>query len=132
VNDKEIAMLFEGGFSFANFLMDVLAVFVFVLWLWLLITVFGDLFRRRDISGWGKTVWVIFMILVPYIGVFAYLIFEGRGMADRAVQQAQQARDEVRRAVGFSVADEIEKLDRLKKSGSVTADEYVRLRAKLV
>jgi hypothetical protein len=132
VNDKEIAMLFEGGFSFANFLMDVLAVFVFVLWLWLLITVFGDLFRRRDISGWGKTVWVIFMILVPYIGVFAYLIFEGRGMADRAVQQAQQARDEVRRAVGFSVADEIEKLDRLKKSGSLTAEEYGRLRAKLV
>jgi hypothetical protein len=132
VNDKEIAMLFEGGFSFANFLMDVLAVFVFVLWLWLLITVFGDLFRRRDISGWGKTAWVIFMILVPYIGVFAYLIFEGRGMADRAVQQAQQARDELRRAVGFSVADEIEKLDRLKKSGTLTADEYARLRAKLV
>jgi hypothetical protein len=132
VNDKEIAMLFEGGFSFANFLMDVLAVFVFVVWLWLLITIFGDLFRRQDISGWGKTVWVIFMILTPYIGVFAYLIFQGRGMADRNVQQAQQARDELRRAVGFSTADEIEKLDRLKKSGSVTAEEYARLRAKLV
>src|SRR5258708_11330639 len=74
-NDMVIAMLFEGGFSFANFLMDVLAVFVFVVWLWLLVTVFGDLLRRQDISGWGKTVWVIFMILAPYIGVLAYLIF---------------------------------------------------------
>src|SRR5215469_35951 len=54
-NEKEIAMLFEGGFSFANFLMDVLAVFVFVVLLWLLVTVFGDLFRRQDISGWSKT-----------------------------------------------------------------------------
>jgi hypothetical protein len=127
-----IAMLFEGGFSFTNFLMDVLAVFVFVVWLWLLVTVFADLFRRRDISGLGKTVWVIFMILAPYIGVFAYLIFQGGGMADRTVQQTQQARDELRRVVGFGIADEIEKLDRLKKSGSVTADEYARLRAKLV
>jgi hypothetical protein len=131
-NDQEIAMLFEGGFSFANFLMDVLAVFVFVLWLWLLVTIMGDLFRRQDISGLGKTVWVIFMILAPYIGVFAYLIFQGGGMADRSVQQAQQTRDELRREVGFSIADEIEKLDRLKKSGSVTAEEYARLRARLV
>jgi Phospholipase_D-nuclease N-terminal len=125
-------MLFEGGFTFANFLMDVLAVFVFVVWLWLLVTILGDLIRRWDISGWGKTVWVIFMILAPYIGVFAYLIFQGRGMADRTVQQAQQARDELRRVVGFSIADEIEKLDHLKKSGSLTADEYARLRTRLV
>jgi predicted membrane channel-forming protein YqfA (hemolysin III family) len=125
-------MLFEGGFSFANFLMDVLAVFVFVVWLWLLVTVLGDLFRRQDISGWGKMVWIIVMILLPYVGVFAYLIFQGRSMADRAVQQVSQARDELRRAVGLSVADEIEKLDRLKKSGSVTAEEYARLRARLI
>jgi len=72
------------------------------------------------------------MILAPYIGVFAYLIFQGRGMAERNVQQAQQARDELRRVVGFSPADEIEKLDRLKKSGSITDEEFARLRAKLV
>src|SRR5262252_8186613 len=101
-NDKENAMLFEGGFTFANFLMDVLAVFVFVVWLWLFVTILGDIIRRRDISGWGKTVWVIFMIVAPYIGVFAYFIFQGRGMADRTVQQGQQARDELRRVVGFS------------------------------
>ena len=125
-------MLFEGGFSFTNFLTDVLAVFVFVVWFWLLITVYADLFRRHDISGWGKALWVIFVLLIPYLGVFAYLISQGRGMAERNAQQVQQTRDELRRAVGFSPADEIAKLDQLKKSGSITADEYGRLRAKLV
>ena len=125
-------MLFDGGFSFANFLTDVFAVFMFVIWFWLLFTVGSDLFRRTDISGWGKTVWVIAMILVPYIGVFAYLIFQGRGMAERHNQQVERARDELRRVVGYSAADEINKLDELKKSGSITGEEFTRLRAKLV
>ena len=90
-------MLFDGGFSFANFLVDVLAVFIFVVWFWLLITVFSDLFRRNDISGWGKALWVIVLILLPYIGVFVYMISQGRGMADRNAQYAQQARDETER-----------------------------------
>jgi predicted membrane channel-forming protein YqfA (hemolysin III family) len=125
-------MLFEGGFSFTNFLADVLAIFVFVVWFWLLITVFSDLFRRHDISGWVKALWVIALILVPYIGVFAYMISQGRGMAQRSAQQYQQARDEIRQAVGFSAADEIQKLEALKKSGSITNEEFARLRAKLV
>jgi hypothetical protein len=125
-------MLFEGGFSFANFLVDVFTVFMFVVWLWLLFMVFSDLFRRRDISGWEKALWIVFMILTPYIGALAYLIFQGRGMADRSVQQAHQTRDELRRVAGFSVADEIDKLDRLKNSGSITAEEYARLRARLI
>ena len=125
-------MLFQGGFTFANFLTDVLAVFVFVVWFWLLITVYADLFRRHDISGWGKALWVIFVLLIPYLGVFAYLITQGGGMAERNAQQVQQTRDELRRAVGFSPADEIAKLDELKKSGSITTEEYGRLRAKLV
>lgn len=125
-------MLFEGGFSFTNFLVDVLAVFVFVVWFWLLITVYADLFRRRDISGWGKALWVIVVLVVPYVGVFAYLISQGGGRAERNAQQVQQTRDELRRAVGFSPADEIAKLDELKKSGSITGEEYGRLRAKLV
>jgi hypothetical protein len=129
---EKIAMLFEGGFSFTNFLADVLAVFVFVVWFWLLITVYADLFRRHDISGLGKALWVIFVLLIPYLGVFVYLITQGGGMAERNNQRVQQARDELRRAVGFSPADEIAKLDQLKKSGSITADEYGRLRAKLV
>jgi Phospholipase_D-nuclease N-terminal len=125
-------MFFEGGFSFSNFVVDVLTLFVFVVWFWLLITVFGDLFRRHDISGWVKALWVIILILAPYLGVFIYMIFQGAGMAERNSQQAQRARDELRRVVGFSVAEEIEKLEGLKKSGSITSDEFTRLRAKLV
>jgi hypothetical protein len=129
---EEVAMLFDGGFSFSNFLVDVLAVFVFVVWFWLLITVFSDLFRRHDISGWGKALWVIVLILIPYIGVFLYLITQGRGMAERNAQYAERARDELRRVVGFSAADEIQKLDGLKRSGSISEDEFRHLRAKLV
>jgi hypothetical protein len=125
-------MLFQGGFSFANFLMDVLTVFVFMVWFWLLITIMSDLFRRQDISGWGKAVWVIFVLLAPYIGVFVYMISQGRGMDERSAARAQRARDEVRQAIGFSIADEIEKLDRLKKSGFISDDEFARVRARLV
>ena len=122
----------QEGFTFRNFLLDALAIFVFIVWFWLLITVAADLFRRHDISGWIKAVWVISWIVFPYLGVLAYLIFQGRGMAERNVQQAQQARDELRRVVGFSAADEIEKLDRLKKAGSISDVEFSRLRARLV
>jgi Phospholipase_D-nuclease N-terminal len=125
-------MLFEGGFSFTNFLVNTLVIFLFVVWFWLLITVFSDLFRRQDISGWGKALWVIFLILLPYLTVFAYLISQGRGMEARGVQRATEARDEVRRYVGFSVADELEKLEGLKRSGRITEQEYANLRLKLV
>ena len=120
------------GFTFRNFLADAFAVFIFVLWFWLLIITIGDLFRRHDISGWGKAIWVIALIVLPYLAIFAYMITQSRGMAERNSQQAQQTREELRRVVGFSVADEIEKLDRLKKSGSITDEEFARLRAKLV
>jgi len=65
-------MLFPGGFTFPNFLTDVSSIFIFVLWSWLLITVFGDLLRRSDVSGLGKALWVISLIVFPYIGVFVY------------------------------------------------------------
>jgi hypothetical protein len=123
---------FQEGFTYRNFLMDLLTIFVFIVWFWLLIYVAMDLFRRHDISGWGKAIWVIAFIIFPYISVLVYLIAQGRGMAERNAQAAQQARDELRRVVGFSVADEIGKLDRLKTAGSVSADEYARLRARLV
>jgi len=123
---------FQEGFTYRNFLMDVLTIFVFIMWFWLLISVVGDLFRRHDISGWAKAIWVIVLILIPYLGVFAYLISQGRSMAERSTQQAQQARDELRRVVGFSAADEIEKLDRLKKAGSISDAEFTRLRTRLV
>jgi hypothetical protein len=98
----------------------------------LLITVFGDLFRRHDISGWAKAVWVIVLILFPYLGIFIYLISQHRGMAERQSQRVQQARDELRHVVGFSVADELEKLERLKNSNTISNEEYMRLRARAV
>jgi hypothetical protein len=123
---------FQEGFTYRNFLMDLIAVFAFVVWFWLLVAIYGDLFRRHDISGWGKALWVLALVATSYLGIFAYVITQGKGMAERSAQQAQQARDELRSIVGFSVADEIAKLDQLKKSGSITGDEYGRLRAKLV
>jgi hypothetical protein len=125
-------MLFEGGFTFSNFLADVFAVFMFVLWFWLFIIVVGDLFRRHDVSGFGKVCWVILLIILPYIGIFAYLLTQGRGMAERNEVRAKQAQEDLRKFVGFSAADEIEKLDRLKAAGSISEQEYGRLRARLV
>jgi hypothetical protein len=125
-------MLFEGGFTFANFVANLFSIFLFVLWLWLLMTVFGDLFRRHDVSGVAKVAWVILLIVLPYIGIFAYLLTQGGGMAERSREQAERVQDQLRRAVGFSAADEIEKLDRLRASKSITEQEYVRLRDRLV
>ena len=125
-------LFFSEGFTFRNFLADAFAVFMFVLWFWLLIIVIGDLFRRHDISGWIKAIWVIGLVVFPYLGVLAYMITQGRGMAERNAQQTRQARDELRSTIGFSVADEIEKLGRLKQAGSISDAEFARLRARLV
>jgi ABC-type multidrug transport system fused ATPase/permease subunit len=113
---------FSEGFTFRNFLVDAFSVFLFVLWFWLLIVVMSDLFRRTDIAGWGKAIWVIALIVFPYLAILVYLISQSRGMAERRGQQAQQAHEELRRVVG----------DQLKKSGSITNQEFARLRAKLV
>lgn len=125
-------MLFSAESAFATFLADAFAIFIFVLWFWLFITAASDLFRRKDVSGLGKVLWVILLIVLPYIGIFAYILTQGSGMAERNRAQARQARDELRQAVGFSAADEIVKLDRLRSEQSISEDEYVRLRARLV
>ena len=125
-------MLFDGGYTYSNFLMNVLGIFAFVVWFWLLVVIYGDLFRRDDVSGWGKACWVIGLVVFPYLGILAYLITQGREMANRSARQTRQAREELRRAVGFSVADEITKLDQLRKSGSITEAEFQSLRAKLI
>lgn len=123
---------FQEGFTYRNFLLDVLTIFFFIVWFWLFITVASDLFRRHDISGWMKAIWVAGWIIFPFIFMLAYLIFQGRGMAERNMQQVRQARDELRSIVGFSVADEIERLGRLKQAGSISDAEFTRLRARLV
>ena len=121
-----------GGMSFGTFLLDALLIFFFVVWFWILIRVLIDLFRRKDVGGVAKVLWVIFLVVLPYIGIFAYLVTQGWGMAERDVEQTRAAREHLREVVGFSAADEIEKLDRLKAAGSLTDAEYQKLRAKLV
>jgi uncharacterized membrane protein (DUF485 family) len=129
---RRIAMFFfQEGFTYRNFLLDALTIFFFVVWFWLLFIVASDLFRRHDISGWVKAAWIIAWLVLPFV-LLAYVIFQGRGMAERNVQRAEQARDELRRIVGFSASDEIEKLNRLKQAGSISDAEFLRLRARLV
>jgi hypothetical protein len=123
------------NYNFASFLWDVLVIFAFVIWFWLLIVVFGDVFRRRDISGWGKAAWIILVIILPYFGVFIYLIAEHDGMAERSTQQvqAQQAvADQYIRSVSGSggPASEIETAKNLLDSGAITQAEYDSLKAK--
>jgi len=125
-------MLFSAESTFANFLADAFAIFVFILWFWLFITTASDLFRRQDVSGMGKVLWVIVLILLPYIGIFAYILTQGGGMAERHRSQARQARDELRQMVGFSVADELTKLERLKTEKAISDQEYARLRARII
>jgi hypothetical protein len=121
-----------GSLTFGTFLLDALFIFFFVVWFWILIRVLTDLFRRRDISGFAKILWVIFLVVLPYLGIFAYLLTQGWSMDDREAQQLALAREQIRSAVGFSTADEIAKLEKLKAQGSITDEEFQRLRAKLV
>ena len=119
-----------------SFLLDMLVFFVFIIWFWLLITVFADVFRRHDIGGGAKALWIIFVIIVPYLGVLVYLIAEHQGMAERNVKQIeaqQQATDAYIKSVagsGGGAAAEIEKAKGLLDSGAITQDEFDAMKAK--
>jgi hypothetical protein len=125
-------MLFPDDSTFGAFLANAFAVFAFVLWLWLFITTASDLFRRDDVSGLGKFLWAILLIALPYVGVFTYILTQSGGMAERRNAQANRARDELRDLIGFSAADEIVKLDRLRSQNVISEGEYLTLRARLV
>ena len=109
--------------------------FLFFIWIWLLIVVFGDIFRSPDLSGWGKALWTIFVIIVPYLGVFVYLIARGHKMQDHAVQ-AGKAQDEANRQYiqsvtgGTGAADEIARLADLKAKGLISEQEFQAGKAK--
>jgi uncharacterized membrane protein YcjF (UPF0283 family) len=123
------------NFNFASFLWDVLVIFAFVIWFWLVIAVFQDLFRRSDISGWGKAGWIILVIVLPYFGVFIYLIAEHNGIAERNTQQLktqQAAADDYIRSVSGSggPAGEIETAKNLLDSGAITQAEFDSIKAK--
>lgn len=114
------------------FLLDVAIIFIFVMWFWLLITVLRDLFRRHDVGGFKKVLWVILLVLTPYLGVFIYLLTQSRGMALRNNEQMLEAREQLREFVSHSPAQELEKLEALKASGAITAEEHAKLRARVI
>jgi hypothetical protein len=118
---------------FLSVLWTMAVFFAWVIWFWLLITVFSDLFRRRDMGGGAKVLWMIFVIILPYLGVFVYLIANHDGMAKRNVEQQQAAQrqfdDRVRSAAPSSAAADIEKAKQLLDSGAITQAEYERLKA---
>jgi len=115
-----------------EFLLWLVWIFLFVIWFWLLITIFADLFRRHDINGWIKALWIIFVIVLPFLGILIYLITQSHGIAERNVKQAQAEQEQLRQIVGTSPADELMKLDQLKANGSITEDEYQKMRAKAI
>jgi hypothetical protein len=125
-------MLFPGESTFAAFLANAFVVFAVVLWLWLFVTTASDLFRRRDVSDLAKFLWAVVLIVLPYAGVFTYILTQSSGMAVRRNAQANQARDELRDIVGFSAVDEIIKLDRLRAQNAISEGEYLTLRSRLV
>ena len=94
-------LLADTTWDFGDFMLGVLWIFFFVIWIWLLIMVFSDVFRRHDIHGGLKTVWVIFVLLVPYLGVFVYLLSQGHGMAERAAKGAVRSRRPDEAAAGL-------------------------------
>jgi len=108
--------------------------FLFFIWIWLLIIVFSDIFRSHDLSGWAKALWVIFVILVPYLGVFVYLIARGHKMAEHAAEAAAAqdaaARQYIQQVTSTSSAEELEKLARLREQGVIDEAEYQSLKTK--
>ena len=111
--------------------------FLFFAWIWLLIIVFGDIFRSRDMSGWSKALWTIFVVLVPLFGVLVYLIARGGSMHERAATEAQH-QDEAFRAYVQEAsrpqdsADELAKLAELKASGAITEEEFQTAKARIL
>jgi putative oligomerization/nucleic acid binding protein/phospholipase D-like protein len=111
--------------------------FLFFIWIWLLISVFADIFRSDDLSGWGKALWTIFVIVLPYLGVFVYLIARGKTMGMHATQDAQRHEQEMRSYVQSvagtsSTAGEIERLAELQRSGVLSEAEFQQAKAKLL
>jgi Short C-terminal domain len=127
--------MLASSYPFLDVMWTMLVFFLWVLWFWLLFMVFADIFRRDDLSGWGKTGWLVFTIVLPYLGVFVYLISQGSGMTDRRVEgaKAQQAQldDYVRQTAGTGgVATEIEKAKGLLDSGAITQAEFASIKEK--
>jgi Short C-terminal domain/Phospholipase_D-nuclease N-terminal len=126
---------FAADYPFLDVLWTMLIFFAWVIWFWILITVFVDLFRRDDIGGWKKAIWVVFLILTPFLGVLIYLIINNEGMNERNVRKArasqEQFDDYVKSVSGAGgAAAEIEKAKQLLDSGAISQAEYEQIKAK--
>ena len=122
-------------YPFLDIFWTMLIFFCWIIWFWLLITIFADIFRRKDIGGGMKALWIIFVIILPFLGVFIYLIANHDGMADRSIRQAQaqqaQMDEYIRSTAGSGgAAAEIEKAQGLLASGAITQDEFNAIKAK--
>ena len=123
------------AYTFGQVMWTMFVFFAWVLFFWLLFVVFGDLFRRHDISGWGKAAWTIFVIVLPFLGIFVYLIAEGKGMGERNVRQAQAAQadmDAYVRSVADSTSptDQIAQAKQLLDTGTITQAEFDQIKAR--
>jgi Phospholipase_D-nuclease N-terminal/Short C-terminal domain len=126
--------LLASSYPFLDVLWTMIIFFVWVMWFWLLIVIFRDIFRRHDISGWGKTAWLIFVICLPFLGVFVYLISQNKGINERNLKEmdAQKAQFDsaVRDAGGGGAAGEIERGKKLLDSGAITQAEFDAIKQK--
>jgi Phospholipase_D-nuclease N-terminal/Short C-terminal domain len=128
-------MLLAADYPFLDVFWTMLVFFAWVIWFWLLITVFMDLFRRHDVSGWGKAAWTLFVIVLPYLGVLVYLIAQGKHMAERRAADAQASRaafDDYVRQVSTEngPSDQIAKAKQLLDSGTIDAAEFEQIKRK--
>ena len=128
-------MVLAADFALGEVLWSMLVFFLWVIWFWMLISILGDLFRDRDLSGGGKALWAIFLVFLPYLGVFAYLLVRGGGMAERALAQQQAAQSQfdsyVREtAGGGGAAAEIAHAKKLLDDGAIDQAEFDALKAK--
>jgi hypothetical protein len=126
-------MPIAADYPFLDVLWTLIIFFCWVAWIWIVITVFIDLFRRDDIGGWGKAGWVVFVIVLPFLGVLVYLIAQHDGMRERSVREAteqKQAFDQYVRETAGGSATEIAKAKELLDSGAITQEEFDALKAK--
>ncbi len=124
-------------YTFGQGLLTVLEIFLFAAWLMVLFTIFADLFRDHEMSGWGKAAWVLFLVFVPFLAALIYLIARGSGMRERALAQQQAAQKQLdayvqQTAGGGSTADELTKLAKLHDDKKISDQEYERSKAKIV
>jgi putative oligomerization/nucleic acid binding protein/phospholipase D-like protein len=128
-------MTFAAEYPFLNIFWTMIIFFFWVIWIWMMVAILGDVFRRRDLSGWAKAGWTAFLIVLPFLGAFVYLISNSDGMAERNVKQAQVAQadfDDYVKSVATNggATAEIEKAKGLLDSGAITQSEFDALKAK--